>query len=611
MTRKQINNRPSTPPPSVQTSPTDSREIMPHTPLKVSRSRGSNFAPATPQSLRSSRSPLKSKKRDNQIHMLTPLRVPSIHIPDWRVRQDTPPKRLDHQPFKSSDPATPDKLPGPFTPQASKKTREPLVTDLSNCGLGDELHLRGCLTDPPPRRRTEQHHNSDQQIFGSLSVKPLDINLPIFDEITTAQNTSATRTPIHSEPQGACASCGSCERLSVLQPCEHHICASCVAGSLNVIEGKGLMCMHCSVPVQSFNITSSPLRAHTSLPVERVHPISPSIDRLPFKTYSMGNSAALCEDVVVLRIENVPWDITPPMLESWLENPIILCHILLDRKDGRTLNHAYIEVTSDVARNTLRSHQNKILGQGRRLRPVTITRSEQEELMHDLFPSWTGKFKATNPVYEAANGSMEPPVPEFLTKPELYVVAHLIQSPGSHFLKVPCLAYWSLLSILVKFPAPDVFAPAPDLLFAHSLGALEKYETWVGTSEYDCVLHTKLIAAAIHCRAFADFQLQVLLRFTNRPPPVINQSLAAVPKVLSPAQGLCHQAQVIRSHNPIQGTRTENTVDHRMDHGRYAYIDPRDRVAQDFGIDPTLVYALAERLALHSSNTLDSLERMW
>ena len=70
------------------------------------------------------------------------------------------------------------------------------------------------------------------------------------------------------------------------------------------------------------------------------------------------------------------------MIETWLGRPVALSHVLLDRVDGRTLNHAYVETTMEIARSTLRTHQNKVLGHGRRSRAVTITLSGQEELMH-------------------------------------------------------------------------------------------------------------------------------------------------------------------------------------------------------------------------------------
>lgn len=66
---------------------------------------------------------------------------------------------------------------------------------------------------------------------------------------------------------------------------------------------------------------------------------------------------------------------------AWLKHPVDRVHVLLDRK-GKTLSHAYVEMASaDAAKAALRSSQNSVLGRGKRARGVTVTRSNQEELM--------------------------------------------------------------------------------------------------------------------------------------------------------------------------------------------------------------------------------------
>lgn len=59
----------------------------------------------------------------------------------------------------------------------------------------------------------------------------------------------------------------------------------------------------------------------------------------------------------------------------------------MDRK-GKTLSHAYVEmVNEDAAKAALRSSQNSVLGRGKRARGVTVTRSNQEELMRAVSPN--------------------------------------------------------------------------------------------------------------------------------------------------------------------------------------------------------------------------------
>jgi hypothetical protein len=105
------------------------------------------------------------------------------------------------------------------------------------------------------------------------------------------------------------------------------------------------------------------------------------------------------KECVVLRIDNVPWvrlsspcprndllkcrcqDITPPAIISWLKQPVVRVHVLLDSK-GKTLSHAFVEVGDEnVAKALLRTAQNSVLGKGKRARGVTVTMSGQEELM--------------------------------------------------------------------------------------------------------------------------------------------------------------------------------------------------------------------------------------
>ncbi|KAG8721851.1 hypothetical protein FRC08_009652 [Ceratobasidium sp. 394] len=480
MSRNSANDRPSTPPSSLPTSPTNPRDVALRTPLKISRSRHQSFAPFTPQSLRASKSPPTSKNSQDQANVTTPTRkLSSTQTSNWRVHEDTLSDGSGSQEYKTPESATPTKRLGPFTPQVTKQTRDPLRLDISNYSVAEDPQVRGSLTDPPPRRRMGRSVLSDENSSGLVIIKPLDINVPI------PRTEAMTETRPRPRLPDACASCGSRERLSLLQPCQHHICASCVTGSLNIVGEKSMICMHCHSPIHSFQISD---RIHPDIATRRAFVPPPQYNHSPNETFPTSVScpnrlsraraspepvlesspiipSAPSLDNAVLRIDNVPWDVTPTMLEQWLGGPIVQCHVLLDRADGRTLSHAYIETSTDAARAALSSHQNKTLGYGRRLRPVTLTLSGQEELMHDLFPSWTGKFKGTTPIHEALLVGSRPP--EFLTASELSVMLHLIQKPQSHFLKVPCLAYWALLSTLVKFPVPDVFAPgmAPDILF--------------------------------------------------------------------------------------------------------------------------------------------------
>jgi hypothetical protein len=84
-------------------------------------------------------------------------------------------------------------------------------------------------------------------------------------------------------------------------------------------------------------------------------------------------------------LSNRRQDVTPEMLTDWLgDTPAVFNHALIDRRDGRTLSYAYMEVTADAMKAILRARQNTILGSGKRARAVTITVSTQDELMREV-----------------------------------------------------------------------------------------------------------------------------------------------------------------------------------------------------------------------------------
>ncbi|THH08174.1 hypothetical protein EW145_g2885 [Phellinidium pouzarii] len=286
-----------------------------------------------------------------------------------------------------------------------------------------------------------------------------------------------------------CSVCSaSSSPLSILVPCEHLICSSCLTGALNIIGEKDMRCASCDKPVDDFRLLS-PLKINSAISEEaeegkkndskEVHKeetislLPSAFEDLSIKTDGTKNKVkfgtdsqsqngpdtpyASCEieDVTVLRIDNVPWDITPPTLvEFFTPYTAVRAHVLLDPK-GKTLSHAYVEVPASDARNALRAVQNKSLGKGRRLRGVTVTMSSQGELMRALFPSWLGGFDGTHPTLD---GLDHPSVVRTLengliTLPEIDGLVALMKNPKSHFLKVPTLPFYTLVSILSKFPA--------------------------------------------------------------------------------------------------------------------------------------------------------------
>ncbi|KAG9026435.1 hypothetical protein FS837_004617 [Tulasnella sp. UAMH 9824] len=217
--------------------------------------------------------------------------------------------------------------------------------------------------------------------------------------------------------------------------------------------------------------------------------------------------ASTSTDLPVLRIDNLPWDVTPQMLATWLHptTPFRI-HILLERSTGKTLSHCFVELcTLSDARTVLRECQNKIIGSGKRTRAVSVTVSRQEEVMQNIFPNWRASFTSTSPSLDGLDGRQTSEVLKagLLSYNELESLLQLMHNPESHFLKVPTLPFYALVSILQKFPgsgdeSSGLFwsAALRDRVFA----AVQILSVRVSQQDWDPKLLDEVVVAAVECQ---------------------------------------------------------------------------------------------------------------
>lgn len=428
---------------------------------------------------------------------------------------------------------------------------------------------------------------------------------------------NATTKPTFS----SCLVCGRPGgRLVVIEPCKHPHCNACFTSALNIVGEKDMECAVCKTSVLNFafhtvscretdalssiNLQSnqttafldnatSPLQQRSSRgdysfspSVSNPKPLPSLMSAMSFYSSSHDISpigfSPLTQKVenIVLRIDNVPWDITPPAIAAWLKHPVIRVHVLLDPR-GKTLSHAYVELaTEDIAKAALREVQNSVLGKGKRARGVTVTRSSQEELMRALFPSWKGAFDGCRPTLSGLG-------PEhlavavttgFMTITELDALMRLIQSPDSHFLKVPSLPFYFLTSILSKFPAEVESraywsAEVTDALFGLTYHALNILVTrWQECGQADDLrLLNDLLEVGISCRAFTTQQVEMMMTIE-----VACKSTQTTTRGLSQNYNFSNAAPI-----PLDGTCT---------------VSPYGAIAREFGVNEELVQALAHRL---------------
>ncbi|KAF8512666.1 hypothetical protein BU17DRAFT_96053 [Hysterangium stoloniferum] len=417
-----------------------------------------------------------------------------------------------------------------MSPQFSPVIRRPFSTfNTPSSQNNHELtQARGSLTAPPGphRRRLFNSSLSTAEPSDCDSLGLLSTALPrsLFENLQHANEPFEIRSSPTSSP--SCSVCHketteSC-RMLVLSPCSHIFCPSCFTGTLNIVGEKNMSCMECSSSVDSFHFAlygPSPTSSELLSKMETTFswPTGRSSHFLPWKATTISERQRETHDIAVLRIDNVPWDVTPPLLEKFIKHPLIGAHVLLD-SNGKTLSHAFIQLTLKDARVALRSTQNAILGRGRRARAVTVTLSSHEELMAALYPHWRGKFRNGAPSLDTLDNDQvnDALTNGLLSKDELVSLLNLITTPDSHFLKAASLPFYSLISLLSTFPS-DVDSQifwnfeARDQLYGMTLVAINAIKTRTQEFKEDPELQRKLLLAAFKCEAFTDAQRAVML----------------------------------------------------------------------------------------------------
>ncbi|KAI0065267.1 hypothetical protein BV25DRAFT_1822416 [Artomyces pyxidatus] len=507
----------------------------------------------------------------------------------------------------------------------------------SNANL---LKMKGSYTDPAyPRRRPafgqtdlfDIHEDEFVPYPSSFSPStslalPLSLNdpfdapgLPTISEtihqssLYQALERARSESPLVRD-ESCCSVCGnSCSSLAQLEPCSHALCSACLTSALNIVGEKDMECAVCKKGVANFHLRSTGTKGSGAAPASTQrgqHDIGLHIGNnvegqfnafnfFDLQRSSTPNGISRRQslprpgELPVLRIDNVPWDITPPAIIAWLKHPVKRVHVLLDRK-GKTLSHAFVEMADeDAARAGLRTAQNSVLGKGKRARGVTVTRSGQEELMKALFPSWQGPFDGSRPSLAGLSNEQVVVALEqgLIPDTDLKALLHLIRSPDSHFLKVPSLPFHSLVSILSKFPADAdsrLFwsASSRDMLFAAIQIVASGDRKRPSVNDPDIL--AQLLQVAIHCEAFTAEQRQTVANLVDNSQP---RSPASSASGFSSRADLHTPDSVIRAPNVLRSATQAQQANQGLPRGPFGML------AREFGVEPQLVEALAHRLS--------------
>lgn len=215
---------------------------------------------------------------------------------------------------------------------------------------------------------------------------------------TPPKSAKSTSPKAKTPTKNACSVCrAGSKSLAMLVPCEHPICATCLTAALNIVGEKRFGCRACGEPVTDFKLGA--IKAPEPSEVEKAFDTKEALvdpqNEDDFWLSKSTSDKASTEDVdeqdnenelVILRIDNVPWDITPPTLLAFLNAPVpSRAHVLLDNR-GKTRSHAYAEVPAVRARAALRGQGlgDSALGTGKRRRGVVVTRAGVAELLADV-----------------------------------------------------------------------------------------------------------------------------------------------------------------------------------------------------------------------------------
>ncbi|RXW19467.1 hypothetical protein EST38_g6393 [Candolleomyces aberdarensis] len=533
-----------------------------------------------------------------------------------------------------------------------------------------------------PSPATSTFYTSGEPVFGHYLAKPSFVALPPPgmhapipqmplghpQYLTPTSTTSFLPSPVISvksdiEPAAPLppitpTDCSVClasypSSLAVLQPCAHPLCSACLTSALNIVGEKDMQCAVCNNKVADFKLVTvkkpaSDGHLKTDQPASLPRSPQPTFNTFTESTASQfGQSQDLdsafefgfdpsdirastpklehqsgrqgLKQNAVLRIDNVPWDITPRQITAWLQQPVERVYVLLDNK-GKTLSHAYVEVKDPAVAGAIlrgetsrpnafgRKERGSVLGRGKRARGVTVTRSTQEELMTNLFPSWRGTFEGPNPSLVRLEGDLISRAIEvgLLTDSEINSLRHLIQSPDSHFLKVPVLPFHSLVTLLCKFP-PDIdsrvfwSASTRDKLFDLTCVGLRELIPRVekarqgsnADQEHTMELVHELAKAAVNCQVFTGEQvrrLSDLLTQRGIPVPPTERSFDGRPESSGTSTDQAPSPNMLQT--PIDKEDVLRSKD-----GETRPAASFEDLAKEFGVEANLVQALAHRLA--------------
>ncbi|KAK9768310.1 hypothetical protein K7432_001148 [Basidiobolus ranarum] len=328
-----------------------------------------------------------------------------------------------------------------------------------------------------------------------------------WDPLTYDERGATYRESLLSPADTPTRGLGPCDHCkvyttTVMQPCGHRSCHQC--WNLYSLSNSCGICQQAQ--------TSSPtiFRSYVTSASEATDP-------------GIYESQATAHDFLVVKISNIPWDVSQNDIKAFLQpyeipNEKILAqaiHIIMDRSTGKTLSYAFIEVqTIHEALDMIQTRNLKVL----KGRIVGVSKSSQEELMRAIFPNWRGSFVGNNVIMPQDSSRERNAQPTMLlSRDEINSVLMICKNYKLHFSrKCAERPFENVISILVKCPWHQrniITTLHRDHIFEMLKLAIESLKGHF-TKEYhniDETLLLRMVRAGLMVSTFTEKQKQMLL----------------------------------------------------------------------------------------------------
>ncbi|OCF42892.1 hypothetical protein I317_03243 [Kwoniella heveanensis CBS 569] len=342
---------------------------------------------------------------------------------------------------------------GPYTPGSSpvsveesrirRVSKSPDLSAIASVSTPSTPFMTPAALPPSPRSRSQSAPGRPVKFSATLG----DALEPNEDEITEDQP---------SVQETACAACGRQVEINLAKkmiPCQEIVCPSCFSSTLSAVSvtNSHSQCPACLKKVVtfekikdlSFMASTGPAASKENLIIKR------------FGQYPIPVTKSSAGPPIIMRIDNVAWDVTPYIVEKFLPSKTLnqtalqAIHIPINRFDGRTKDYLYIEVDSvEAGQLILKTKQNTFMAggpiTGGKRRPVTITPVSHNELLSELRPHSSQELHS---LLQLCQASLGPPTPATRFLKSRHGAFHALMSVMSKLAGKMSPIYWDLFHV--------------------------------------------------------------------------------------------------------------------------------------------------------------------